>query len=173
MDFYHNSGGFHGSTLISTPNGNIAIHNLKKNDLIYNSNNQTSVIECILKIRCFNNTNKICSIANKLKVSPYFPIKINNHWVFAKSIIEPKIINCDYMYNIILRDRSCIKINNYKCPTLAHNITDNIISHDFFGTEKIILNLKSKFTNEYDIGLIQSITSINRSLNTGLVCQYI
>ena len=170
---YHNSGGLLGSILIPTPNGNICIHNLKKNDAIINSTGNISYVECIIKMRCIDNKNRLCNLSNHIKISPYYPIKFRNEWIFPiNQHIEPRRINCDYIYNIILNDRKCIKINDYIIPTLGHNILGNIIYHNFFGTEQVILNLKNKFLNEYDNGLIYSISSIERNINTGLVCGY-
>jgi hypothetical protein len=167
-----NHGGcFMGSCLVSIPNGYKKIEDLRKNDIIIN-NNIESIIECIIKLRCPNNITNICHFESGLKITPWHPIKINNEWIFPNSLIQSRPTNCAFVYNIILNNRNSIIIHDLKCCTLAHGLQGNVIEHEFFGTEKIIQNLKTNFTNEYDLGLIQSISIIERNIDTDEICGY-
>ena len=43
------------------------------------------------------------------------------------------------VYNFILDSSHIMIINNVECCTLGHNFTDNdVIKHDYFGTNKVI-----------------------------------
>ncbi len=43
-------------------------------------------------------------------------------------------------------------INGYKCAALAHNITGEVIGHEYFGTEKVVQDLEKMMG--WDAGLI-------------------
>ena len=59
-------------------------------------------------------------IGEKLLITPYHPIKINNEWRFSKDIGETVNINCDYLYNFVLESGHILIINNIPCCTLGH-----------------------------------------------------
>jgi hypothetical protein len=57
------------------------------------------------------------------------------------------------MYNFVLENKHIIVIGNTMCATLGHGFTDNdVIKHDYYGTDKVINDLKS--FNGFDNGLI-------------------
>ena len=114
----------------------------------------------------------ICYFPNGLQILSLHPIRINNSWQYPYSITKPISSNCDYIYNIILNNRRHLNIHNIECCTLAHSNNEYIIYHPFYGNETIINNLKTKFTNQYDFGLITDITNIHIDLYTGLVSGY-
>ena len=164
MRQYESGGCFGGNSLVKIPNGYKSIKNLKKGDSVVNNEGKISYIECIVKYNC-NKNMLMCVFDNNFTITPYHPIVNNNNWKFPINIIEPINIECDYIYNIILNDRKSIYINETICCTLGHNLDGNIIYHNYFGTNNIINNLKNKFPNEYNDGLITSIKRFIRNDN--------
>ena len=71
--------------------------------------------------------------------------------------MNSQLIKCQYVYNLILKDRKSIYVENVICCTFGHGIEGNVIEHPFFGTEAVVNNLKNNFTNEYENGYIKSI----------------
>ena len=68
--------------------------------------------------------------------------------------------------------RKSIVVNNIVCCTLGHNIQGPVIGHNFFGTDNVIHNLKTKFRSGYDNGLVDNITRIIISKNNKIIIGY-
>ena len=58
------------------------------------------------------------------------------------------------VYNVALEGGSSIKVNGIEVCTLGHGLTDNIVAHDFFGTARVLDNLKILFPSEYKQGRV-------------------
>ena len=82
-------------------------------------------------------------LQNDLLITPYHPVKINNEWKFPIEI--GKLVNhqSDYLFNFVLDSGHIVMANKEACCTLGHNFKENtVIEHPYFGTEKIINDLR-------------------------------
>ena len=134
------------------------IENIRKGDQIVtideNFNYSNSEIECIVKTKCDGNKELLVCL-NNLKITCYHPIiDINNNkeWVFPLSIGHPDIMDCLFIYTCVVKNRKSIIVDNYVFATLDHNMKGNVIEHDYFGTEKVLNDLRS--FNTYHTGLV-------------------
>ena len=55
---------------------------------------------------------------------------------------KPETIECEYMYTFILVNRESMLIERSVFATYGHMIEDEIIKHNYFGTDKVINDLK-------------------------------
>lgn len=155
--YYNQNGGcFDGNGIVTMKDGFKKVSELVKDDIILSLNNKPAKIICVIKYK-INTIQKMCKINNDpmkiLYISEWHPININKIWTFPNNIFPIVDIELDYIYNIILDSEHVIIINNIPIITLGHNITnDNILKHDYYGTNKIIYDLK-KF-DSYESGLI-------------------
>jgi len=78
-----------------------------------------------------------------LEITPKHPVMINEKWEKPGEIGEIKIKDCDAVYNFVLEDGHTMDINGICCATLGHGIKGKNIEHDYFGTDKIISDLKN------------------------------
>ena len=76
-------------------------------------------------------------------ITPYHPI-FYTEWIFpndSNNFIDANIDD-DYVYNYILDDHHIVELGgNVYATTLNHNRSGNVISHPYFGTGRIILDL--------------------------------
>lgn len=166
MSVYNNAGGgcCIGSSGVLMANKTIKqIKDLKKGDLVYTCDpnnvdeNVISPIECLVFTKSYNEEELLSTISNKatnLSLTPYHPV-INNknyQWTFPISLNAPKIRKCEGVYNVVVQNRFPIIVQGFTYATLGHGITGDVIGHPFFGTEKVINDLK-KF-NTYDYGFV-------------------
>ena len=166
------AGCFHGDSLVKIDNNtNIKISDLRKNMCIIDSEGNPAIIECVVIFPC-NSTMCLSTFPNGLKITPYHPVKIDNTWKFPIDIVGAENIECNKVYNFVLNTKKSIIVNSIVCCTLGHNIEGPVIGHKFFGTDNIITNLKTKFSNGYDNGLIDNITHIIRSPNNNNIIGY-
>ena len=128
---------------------------IKDENGIYHENNHTSKIECVIRTYCDEGTEMMVQLGN-LIITPYHPIidKPNNeyHWAFPITKSNIKLIQCPEIYTFITEDRKHLIIEDYIFATLGHNNNEDIISHDYFGSERVIEDLKQ--CNTYDEGYI-------------------
>lgn len=158
------------------------IENIKKDDLVgidFDKDGKLifDKIECIIKTdftKYDNGKTNICKISidqenNKfLNISPLHPIIKDNKWIHPKDLVKPILTECNYVYSFLLKNRNNIIVNDIKCSTLAHGIIGNVIEHDYFGSEKIVNDLKK--LKGWDNGII-TITpnDIKRNKNTNFI----
>ena len=176
----HDNGCFHEMCSIwISDNQFIKASELSKNMIVKDSEGNETFVECVTKMRCPDN-NACISIYEDIALTPYHPICIEDNngvgvWHFPIDLVGAENIQCNYVYNYILNNRGSLRVGEHKRKvcTLAHGLDGPVIGHKFFGTEEIVINLKSKWSQDYDRGLIDSINNIVRSPNTGRVIGYI
>jgi len=167
---------FHGESKITLYNGESKlVSELKKDDSVLLANGKISKIECMVETKLnLAHTANLIRINPSLCISFYHPIKINGDWVFPKNVVINSSETYCYgsIYSIVLEkdldSTSEIKTRGYgagvlfdniEVATLGHNITtDDVITHDFFGTEKVIDNLKESPDYENGLVVIKSVT---------------
>lgn len=162
------------SLVTMSNNSKLYIKDLKKGDIVtsYDSklNIMTSVVECVIKTKCLDLV-KMIEI-NKLNITPYHPIIYNGKWKFPIDIGREIYVDTEYLYTIITNNRFNIIVNDYIFSTFGHGLKGNIIEHDYFGTEKVINDLK-KFITYYEGYVIIDNDMIKRDLKTNNVCAII
>ena len=92
----------------------------------------------------------------ELCITPYHPIiyldNYEKNWRYPVSIKEPELVQCEAMYTFIVENRQHLKIERFVYATLGHYIRGNVIHHDYFGTNKVLDDLKK--INTYDEGYV-------------------
>ena len=144
QSFHNASGGcFHeNSNVIVYPNIVKKCKDIKKGDVVMVDDKNTTEVVCVTKIKCKDNKCKMVNIKN-LNITEYHPIKQNDEWVFPINVKTSKDINCEFMYNFVLKNRHYINVGGVTCATLGHGMTDNdVIKHHYYGTDKVIEDLK-------------------------------
>jgi len=120
------------------------VQDLKNGDKIMTMDGHNfvpSVIECVVKTTCPNKKALLVQVGD-LKITPYHPIISNGSWEFPIHIGEPYIMKCPYLYSFVIRNRGSVVINDHIFSTLGHGLTGNVIEHEFFGTDKVVQDLK-------------------------------
>lgn len=133
---------------------------------------------CVTKTHCENNQTILVNMKNGLRVTPYHPIHYNNEWQFPAKIIEDmndsiEMSNqeCDIIYNFVLSNDHVMYINGYVCCTLGHGFTNNdVIQHDYYGTDAVIKDLQKSSTFKYGFVNIYS-NDTERDPETNKVCK--
>lgn len=118
----------------------------------------------------------MCKI-NELIISEYHPMYCTNSsgWVFPINLVKSEEIDINYMYNIVLESGFWIEIEGFKCISLGHNLTqfdssNQILSHDYFGSSKVIDDLEKFKVNCDDKIIVLEDFIVLRSNVTNLVC---
>lgn len=138
---------FDGSCRVLLANGIYKrIDEIKKGELLITNKelNKSKVGKVICKTKTviddgYTNIVKL----NKLKITPTHPIYLEKIWRFPLELGKIEYSECEAIYNLILDNRGCIDVEGYTCATLGHNIKGNKIEHDYYGTDKVIVDLSN------------------------------
>lgn len=150
------------------------VEDVKKGDSVitydYNTKKYSvGEIECVVNTICNFMSENMVSMG-KLKITPYHPIieKKTGKWIYPKDLKQPTLHYCLDMYTFIVANRKPVIIEDYIFATFGHNLTGNVIEHPYFGTEKVIHDLKN--WNSYINGNVTLTKDmIFRDKHTGLV----
>ena len=106
-----------------------------------------------------------------LTITPWHPMKSEEGWVFPADIGMLQDVPLDAYYNFVLDSQHMAIIDGITVCTLGHGFEGPVISHPYFGTQKVIEDLKG--CDGWDEGLIVlDPASVSRDPQTGLVCSF-
>ena len=146
--FYNSSGVcFATDTLIKIQGGNfIPVQELKK-DMQIESMGEIATVICVLKTKI---NGPIMRMMNNpfTGITPYHPVfmkKYNDQWMFPQDMTDfyEDYVKDEYVYDYILDKHHIVELEGgVYATTLNHGCTGDVIGHDYFGTEKILMELK-------------------------------
>lgn len=116
---------------------------IKTIDVFGNNTKNESRVVCVLKTIILNRNIHLVNFPSGLKITPWHPIKMLGGWDFPINHIESKYQSCDAIITLVLSDNHVAIINDVPCITLGHNCSHGILNHQYFGTSKIINDLKT------------------------------
>jgi hypothetical protein len=143
------AGCFAGNSLVSTGrdtnNGllikEIPISELRKGDYVQTAINKYMYarITCITKR--YVEEMKMCKLGTLL-ITPWHPIYENGTWQFPANFQREIVPYTGYIYNLVLESQHNVLINGTVVVTLGHDFIGPNISHNYFGSQKVIDDLK-------------------------------
>lgn len=174
MSVYYNesSGCFTGDTLVRVcdnhsykiPNDEshkyCTIQDLRVGDWVVSANNESAQIRYITKF--VNHTSKIVRLSHGLTISAYHPVRrymgiLNRsivNWEFPRDIAGSYQETHD-LYNLVLSRGGTIYTPSHECVVFGHGIhTDEVVSHDYFGTNAIVSDIAEEDEKQGGSGFI-------------------
>ena len=148
-----------------------------------------SNVVCVLKTVVAGGMCEMVKFDNDLKITPWHPIigeiksiKDNQsqclvetgEWRFPFDMKHRTLTNgiCEQteVYSILLDSGHTCRINDTWCICLGHNYTSGILKHEYFGSQKIVDDMR--LMKGWDNGLIEiNSNDISRDMETGLICE--
>ncbi len=174
----HSGPCFHGDCLVKMFDGTSKkVSAIRKGDRVFTNNasqnyhENSDKIETVLKTVFENGRAVLVELQGGWLGTQWHPVKIqeNDEWKFPCQINQGFERECQAVYSFLLENRNTIFINNIESATFAHGLTENnVISHQYFGSEEIVNNLMEH--NGWSTGYI-TITPecIKRDMESGLV----
>lgn len=145
------SGCFMGNCLVKMYDGMLKpVSEIRKGDIL----KEGFQVQCVIR----RHPNKMCKMVKfpqGLTITPWHPVRAaeNTNWKFPCMWMQQiKMMYVDTFYDFVLDHGHYAIINGLHAVTLGHGWQGEIIGHDYFGTEKIIMDLKEM--NGWDNGLI-------------------
>ncbi|GMI16310.1 hypothetical protein TrLO_g11968 [Triparma laevis f. longispina] len=124
-----------------------------KNDVVLGTDNKIVTIDAIVKTLTEGGRCEMVTLPSGTCSTPYHPVFVNNKWAFPKDLAPTVEIDCPAVYSFVTTGGTGVLINGVEGISLGHGIAnDPVASHPYFGTSKIIDDLKRFST--YDAGLV-------------------
>jgi hypothetical protein len=105
-------------------------------------------------------------------ITPWHPIRLNGiQWIFPCSLVSsPTNIICESVYSFALDREHTIWVNDVECVTLGHAFKDDIVRHVYYGSKRVIKDLRIMDEQQRCTGFIEIQSNwIIRNKRTGLV----
>ncbi|KAI3649024.1 hypothetical protein MP228_006878 [Amoeboaphelidium protococcarum] len=162
MSRYYNSGGvcFHPDSLVAMADGSkCPIKDIQKGDEVLRDSGIAKV-ECLVQTvlqQEFQAFVRMGSCGNLL-ITPYHPVAVDDQiYKFPIECSSDIVLSTvPSVYNIVLTDGNTISIDGVQCVTLGHSIDSGAAKHKYFGSRRVVEDLKQ--LAGYDHGFV-SMTS--------------
>ena len=144
MKTYNNcrSSCFAGHCHVKMADGSLKlVRDLVKGDNVSTPSGSAKVV-CILKTVQQGGEAELCFLPGGLVITAWHPVFSNGTWTFPSDLVKPVISPCDAVYSLVLDNTHIASINGTQVICLGHGYTQGILKHEYFGTQKVIDDLK-------------------------------
>jgi hypothetical protein len=127
-------------------------------------------VTCVVKTFCTGGAAQLVELPGGLLATPWHPVRVAGQWSFPSDLASSKLRSCTAVYNLVLqRNHPSMLISGVECSVLGHGLKDPVVEHDFFGTDRILEDLKRM--PGWKSGLVELVPgSYVRDPSTGRVC---
>ena len=137
-------GCFHGECEISLLNGlKKFVKDICPGDIVRTPDGIGATVVYCIKIECTQSRASMVRFDSGLIITPWHPISIGGIWKFPRDLGPEKELDCREMYNFVLDKCHMVVINDYECVTLGHDFKGEIIEHPYFGTTRVVEDLRA------------------------------
>ncbi|CAF1094016.1 unnamed protein product [Rotaria sp. Silwood1] len=168
--FYNADGGcFYGGCTVRLMNGTTKlIKNVLPGDRIAPHG---GMVNYVVKTRCQNNKAKMVVLNNSLIITAWHPIRVDEQWIMPCTLVSaPTDITCEEVYNFALDQGHTMFVNDIECVTLGHGFKDDVVRHAYYGTQRVIEDLRQLDCEQNNSGIIEiTQDALIRNKQTGLV----
>jgi hypothetical protein len=77
-----------------------------------------------------------------LQITPWHPVLHNGSWKFPAHIGDSHLIRCPIVYNLVLDSLHIVTVNGVDAICLGHNYEEGILKHEYFGSQRVVNDLK-------------------------------
>lgn len=151
----------HGNGMVRMFGGGVKrVETINKGDRIETSTGSVATVVCVIENKIVEQMVELVEIGSgdgSLLITPWHPIRFgrSEEWIFPNSIAEPKTVPCESLYNFVLDVEHVINVNGIDCVTLGHSFDDAVCAHEYFGTKRVIEDLKA--LSRFSSGLVRLI----------------
>lgn len=89
-------------------------------------------------------------------ITAWHPIRVDNQWLMPCSLVSnPVDICCNEIYNFALDGGHTVLVNNTECVTLGHGFKEDIVRHNYYGSERVIEDLQRLDHEQKKSGIVE------------------
>lgn len=154
-----------GCTIKTAKRGKICIEDLCAGDEVVTLKG-VSRVTCILKTIVTGCGQAFCVSETGLRITPYHPILEGDEWVFPQSLYKvQEIPSVKAIYSVLLENGGEVCVNETWALTLAHGNDAGSAYHPYFGTPKVVEDMKKHEDFESGYITVQGPLEIERDVD--------
>mmetsp|Transcript_49595 Transcript_49595/g.105537 ORF Transcript_49595/g.105537 Transcript_49595/m.105537 type:complete len:663 (+) Transcript_49595:80-2068(+) len=122
-----------------------ALANLKKGDVVESLGGQSARVVCVVKTICTGGKASLVELPGGARVTPYHPVHSDGAWKMPADMISPKERECQSICSVILEGGVALLVGKKEttpCISLGHGIKEGAARHAYFGSKKVIDDLR-------------------------------
>lgn len=175
MSMYLNihGGCFDGNGLVTMADGqNKHVQDLRRGDQIISFNGMVAVVQALVETVIPKDQGIEIVEVDGVLLTPWHPVFSTSKktWVFPVEIGKTVRMQLGSIFNLVLDSSHIVKINNLDVITLGHGKSEGILAHPYFGTTKVIDDLKTH--PDWSTGHVVIIDPKTERDVHGLVCKF-
>jgi len=142
QSFNNPSGGCFGGecTVLMADFTRVPIKNIVPNSTVWTPSgpaNVVALVTCNTK-----NKSQPMSQIDSLYITPWHPIRWKGEWKLPADIAFYTERMLQTVYNLVLDKGHIVNVEGFDCVTLGHSFTEAVVAHEFFGSQRVIEDLK-------------------------------
>ena len=164
---------FDGEGLVQMASGERKpVKNLKRGDQVASTNGSVATVQALIETPIPEGQLTDIVEVEGVSLTPWHPVQTsaNGQWVFPADLHPPKKVSIKAIYNLVLDSHHVVTINTLNVITLGHNKTEGVLAHPYFGSEKVLDDLK-RHPGWSSGHLVIVDPKVERDVN-GLVCKF-
>jgi len=153
--YYNASNGcFKGDNTVELPDGSLKkLEDVVKGEVVRGAGGSLVTVVAVVKTLTDGGRCEMVTLPSGTCSTPYHPVNVDGKWSFPKDLAPTVEIDCPAVYSFVVEGGTGVLINGVEGIALGHGIEgDAVASHPYFGTSKIVDDLK-KFST-WDSGLV-------------------
>jgi hypothetical protein len=116
------------------------IQSLNPGDLVWTPEGNAR-IQAVVKCGTKNRSQPMTQLG-ALIITPWHPVRVGGVWKFPTELAGYNDRLMPVVYNLLLDKGHIVMVEGWECVTLAHGFNDPVVKHSFFGTQRVIEDLK-------------------------------
>jgi hypothetical protein len=100
-------------------------------------------VVCVTKSETKNGVTPLVRLAGGVLLTPYHPVRMGGKWSFPVDLAPCTERAVKYVYNFVLDTDDIMVVNGVECVTLGHSFQEDTVRHPYFGTQKVVDDLKT------------------------------
>ena len=166
MRAYNNACGgcFHGDGLVLMADGSRkAVRDVRKGDWLalppapdaVGASEQTAAqVTCAVQIHTDGGSEELVQLEGSgLRLTPWHPVRVDGRWQFPCALACARRVPCDAVYDFVLSEGHVMEIDGVQCVTLGHGFQGAVIGHAYFGTDRVVDDLRAM--RGWEAGLVE------------------
>jgi hypothetical protein len=175
MSSYNNVsyGCFAGSCLVKlSDKRQVRADEIRRGDIVMTGDCSNAEVECVVKTTCMKGRATLVEFDGGLQITPWHPVDISGRgeWVFPNEVGNTSVVVCDAVFTFVLKGGAgSVVVNGIACATLGHGVIGDKREHSYWGTQRVIDDLKKH--SGWTSGFVElTEMKIIRDSITSLVC---
>ena len=119
------------------------VDQVRRGDSVQSRSGPATVL-CVVRTQCKDGKASLVTL-NGLEITPWHPCSLDGgrSWHFPCDLCTAVQTTCPAVYSFVLQSGHTMLINGVQCVTLGHGLKGAVVGHGYFGTSKVIQDLKA------------------------------